>query len=92
MVRPRRQFYQKSRGEIGSNSYRLPEVQENPCDWASCCLNIIRVCKAYGYSKAQNDKLFGSLIMYVCTCVFLYAIEIWGVAYQRKHLDRIDNF
>ena len=26
-----------------------------------------------------------------CLC-FLSGIEVWGAAYQRKHLDRIDNF
>ena len=71
--------------------------QENPCDWdmhiesvlkkASNHLYFIRVCKAYGYSKEQIDKLFKSLVV----SVFLYGIEVWGAAYQRKHLDRIDN-
>lgn len=72
--------------------------QENPCTWdvhidsmlskASSRLYIIRVCKAYGYTKDQLCKLFDSLIM----SVFLYGIEVWGAAYQRKYLDRIDSF
>ena len=49
--------------------------QGNPCDWdmhidnllkkASCRLYIIRVWKAYGYSKEQLDKLFKSFIVSV---------------------------
>ncbi|XP_068761121.1 uncharacterized protein [Montipora capricornis] len=49
---------------------------------------ILRVCKSYGYSKDQLNNLFNSLVM----SVFLYGIEVWGAAYQRKYLDRIDRF
>ena len=41
-----------------------------------------------GYSKDQLNNLFNSLVM----SVFLYGIEVWGAAYQRKYLDRIDRF
>ena len=55
---------------------------------ASGRLYILRLCKAYGYSKEQLDKLFESLIM----SVFLDGIEVWGAAYQSKYLDKIVNF
>ena len=41
-----------------------------------------------GYAKDQLNNLFNSLVM----SVFLYGIEVWGAAYQRKYLDRIDRF
>ena len=72
--------------------------QENPSDWdlhvdnllrkASSRLYILRVCKHFRYFKEQLTKLFDLLIM----SLFLYGIEIWGAAYQGKHLDRIDRF
>ena len=72
--------------------------QEKPTDWdlhldhllskTSSRLYIIRVCRGYGYHKDQLHALFQALIM----SVFLYGIEVWGAAYQRKHLDRIDTF
>ena len=49
---------------------------------------ILRVCKSYGYSKDQLNNLLNSLVM----SVFLYGIEVWGAAYQRQYLDRIDRF
>ena len=49
---------------------------------------ILRVCKSYGYSKDQLNNLFNSLVM----SIFLYGIEVWGAAYQRQYLDRIDRF
>ena len=49
---------------------------------------ILRVCKSYGYSKDQLNNLHNSLVM----SVFLYGIELWGAAYQRRYLDRIDRF
>lgn len=55
---------------------------------ASSRMYILRVCKSYGYSKDQLNNLFNSLVM----SVFLYGIEVWGAAYQRKYLDRIDRF
>ena len=72
--------------------------QENPSDLdlhvdnllrkASSRLYILRVCKYFGYPKEQLTKLFDLLIM----SLFLFGIEIWGVAYQGKYLDRIDKF
>ena len=40
--------------------------------------------------KDHFNYLFShnSLVM----SVFLYGIEVWGAAYQRKYLDRIDRF
>ena len=71
---------------------------EDPCNWdlhvdsllsrAASRLYILRVCKYYGYPKDQLSKLFDSLIM----SLFLYALEVWGSAYQGKYLDRIDTF
>ena len=55
---------------------------------ASSQMYILRVCKSYGSSKDQLNNLFNSLVM----SVFLYGIEVWGAAYQRKYLDRIDWF
>ena len=49
---------------------------------------ILRVCKSYGYSKVQLNNLFNWLNM----SVFLCGIEVWGAAYQRNYLDRIDRF
>ena len=43
------------------------------------------------YSKLVYREirvLFNSLVM----SVFLYGNEVWGAAYQRKYLDRIDRF
>ena len=56
--------------------------------WASSRMYILRECKSYGYSKDQLNNLFNLLVM----SVFLYGIEVWGAAYQRKYLDRIDWF
>ena len=47
---------------------------------AASRLYILRVCKYYGYTKDQLSKLFDSLIMRL----FLYELEVWGSAYQRK--------
>ena len=55
---------------------------------ASSQMYILRVCKSYGSSKDQLNNLFNSLVM----SVFLYGIEVWGAAYQRQYLDRIDWF
>ena len=55
---------------------------------ASNQMYILRVCKSYGSSKDQLNNLFNSLVM----SVFLYGIEVWGTAYQRQYLDRIDWF
>ena len=72
--------------------------QENPCCWdlhiddllskASGRMYILRVCRCYGYSADQLNKLFDSLIM----SLFYYSIEVWGSALQKKDLDRIDKF
>ena len=67
--------------------------QEDATNWdidnmlskASSRMYILKVC---GYSKVQLNNSFNSLVM----SVFLYGIEVWGAAYQRKHLDRIDRF
>ena len=61
---------------------------DNMLSKASSRIYILRVCKSYGYSKDQLNNLFNSLVM----SVFLYGIEVWGAAYQRKYLDRIDRF
>lgn len=61
---------------------------DNMLSKASSRMYILRVCKSYGYSKDQLNNLFNSLVM----SVFLYGIEVWGAAYQRKYLDRIDRF
>ena len=55
---------------------------------ATSRLYILRVCEYVGYPKQQLTKLFDLLIM----SLFLFGIEIWGVAYQGKYLDRIDKF
>ena len=70
----------------------------NPSDWdlhfdkllrkASSRLYILRVCKYFGYLKQQLTKLFDLLIM----SLFLQGIEIWGVAYQGKYVDRLTGF
>ena len=71
--------------------------QENPCCWdlhvdkliakASSRPYILRVCKFYGYSQDQLNKLFDSLIL----SLFAYGLEVWGSA-SKKYLDRIDSF
>ena len=61
---------------------------DNMLSKASSRMYILRVCKSYGYSKDQLNNLFNSLVM----SVFLYGIEVWGAAYQRKYVDRIDRF
>ena len=47
----------------------------------------LRVCKFYGYSWDQLNKLFDSLVI----SLFAYGIEVWGSACQ-KYLDRMDTF
>ena len=71
---------------------------EDSCNWdlhidsllsrAATRLYILRICNYYGYSKDQLSKLFDSLIM----SLFLYGLEVWASAYQRKYLDRIHPF
>ena len=70
----------------------------NPCNWdthidsllhrAASRLYILRVCKFYGYSDHELTSLFDSLIM----SLFLYAIEVWGCAFQDKYISRFDKF
>ena len=72
--------------------------QENPRCWdlhiddllskASGRMYILRVCRCYGYSADQLNKLFESLII----SLFYNSIEVWGSAFQKKDLDRIDRF
>ena len=57
---------------------------DNMLTKASSRMYILKLC---GYSKVQLNNLFNSLVM----SVFLYGIEVWGAAYQRKYLDRIDQ-
>ena len=54
---------------------------------ASSRLYILRICKYYGYTIANLDLLFQSLIL----SVFVYAIEVWGCAFYSKYLSRIDK-
>ena len=54
---------------------------------ASNRLYILRVCKFYGYSQDQLNKLFDSLILSLSA----YCLEVWGSA-CKKYLDRVDNF
>ena len=66
--------------------------EDDPVNWdshidhvlskASSRLNILRVCRFYGYPKEQLDLLFQSLII----SVFTYAIEVWGCCYYDKYL------
>ena len=70
----------------------------NPCNWdthidsllhrAASRLYILRVCKFYGYSDHELTSLFDSLIM----SLFLYAIEVWGCAFQDKYISRFYKF
>ena len=70
----------------------------NPCNWdthidslqhrAASRLYILGVCKFYGYSDHELTSLFDSLIM----SLFLYAIEVWGCAFQGKYISRFDKF
>ena len=55
---------------------------------ASSRLYILRVCKFYGYSLHELTTLFDSLIM----SLFMYAIEVWGCAFEGKYISRIDSF
>ena len=49
---------------------------------------ILRICKSHGYNLDHLTKLFESLIL----SLFTYAIEVWGPALLKKHLNRIDKF
>ena len=49
---------------------------------------ILRVCKSHGYNLDHLTKLFESLIL----LLFTHAIEVWGPALLKKHLNRIDKF
>ena len=40
-------------------------------------LDILRVCKYFGYSLSELTVLFDSLIM----SLFLYALEVWACAH-----------
>ena len=46
------------------------------------------VCRRYGYRKEHLSYLFYSIIL----SLYLYGIEIWGSALQKKYLERIDKF
>jgi hypothetical protein len=73
-------------------------LQDNPCNWdlhfeemlkkANGRMYIMRVCKYYGLSIKKLDLLFGRLIM----SIFIFAIELWGCAYDGKYLNQIDKF
>ena len=58
---------------------------DNMLSKASSRVYILRVCKSYGYSKVQLNN---SLVM----SVFLYGIEVWGAAYQRKYQTESTGF
>ena len=72
--------------------------EDNPTNWdrhfdymlskASSRLYILPFCKYYGFSVDYLDLLFKSLIL----SIFNYAIEVWGGAFCKKYLSRIDNF
>ena len=72
--------------------------QDDPCRWelhvgnvlskASGQMHILRVCKSHGYNLDHLTKLFESLIL----LLFTYAIEVWGPALLKKHLNQIDKF
>ena len=69
--------------------------QENPCCWdllfdnliakASSRLYILRVCKFYGYSRDQLNKLFDLLVI----SIFAYGVEVWGSACQIHPLQDV---
>ena len=73
-------------------------LQSDPSCWdlhvsnllsrASSRMHIMRICRSYGYSKEQLTYLFDTLIM----SIFIYGIEVWGSALEKKYLDRIDKF
>ena len=79
---------------------KLLEVsfQDDRCRWelhidnvlskASGRMYILRVCKSHGCNLDHLTKLFESLIL----SLFTYAIEVWGPALLKKHLNRIDKF
>ena len=48
---------------------------------------ILRTCKNIGYSMKELHYLFQSLII----SLFLYAIQVWGVAGYTNHLSLIDK-
>ena len=54
---------------------------------AASRLYILRVCRFYGYSDNELTSLFDSLMS-----LFLYAIEVWGCAFQDKYISRFDKF
>ena len=72
--------------------------QDDPCRWelhvdnvlskASGRMHILRVCKSHGYNSDHLTKLFERLIL----LLFTYAIEVWGPALLKKHLNQIDKF
>ena len=73
-------------------------LQEDPTNWdthieylltkANSRLYILKICKYYKYSINNLDLLFQSLIL----SIFNYAIEVWGCAFYRKYLSRINKF
>ena len=70
----------------------------NPTNWdkqidallskAGRCIQILQVCKKYGYSLDCLHHLFHSLII----LIFTYGISVWGVASYDKYLSKIDKF
>ena len=54
---------------------------------ASSRMYIMRTCRSYGYSKEQLKLLLDALIM----SLFIYGIEVWVSALEKKYLDRIDK-
>ena len=55
---------------------------------ASGRMYILRACNSHGYNLNHLTKLFESLIL----SLFTYALEVWGPALLKKHLNRIDKF
>ena len=50
-------------------------------------------CTFLGYENPIDIPKINSLICLTRSlCLFLHGSEVWGAAYQRKYLDRLDRF
>ena len=87
MCVPVRQSTDTAAAEVENISGRCYELGD-PYPQYAIQSSILGYANSVDILKINSIIFFNSLVM----SVFLYGIEVWGAAYKRKYLDRIDRF